>query len=118
MQLIGLYENTDFGGPNSQDWWASTGVRPIYFFSDRFSLALETGMDWAKSEPLDTEGNLWKISFSPQLSRGGKFFSRPVLRVFVTYAKWTEGFKGQIGGTPYRNDTAGMSYGVQAEAWW
>ena len=118
MQLIGLYEKTDFGGPNSEDWWASTGVRPIYFFNDRFSLALETGMDWAKSEPLDTEGNLWKISFAPQLSRGGLFFSRPVIRVFVTYAKWTEGFKGQIGGTPYRNDTQGMSYGVQAEAWW
>jgi maltoporin len=118
MQLIGLYEDTYFGGPDSRDWWASTGVRPIYFFNDRFSIALETGIDWAKSEPLGTQGNLWKITLAPQLQRGGKFFSRPVIRPFVTYAQWTEGFKGQIGGNAYENATVGWSYGIQAEAWW
>jgi maltoporin len=118
MQLVGLYEDTKYGGPNSRNLWASTGVRPIYHFNDRFSVALETGVDWTKSDPLGTEGSLWKITLAPQVSRGGRFFSRPVIRLFVTYAVWSDDFKGLVGGTPYANATDGLSYGIQAEAWW
>jgi maltoporin len=118
MQALALYEDTNFGGPNSRDRWVSVGMRPVYYFNDRFSVALEAGVDWAKSEPLGTDCHLWKITFAPQLSRGNKFFSRPVLRAFVTYAGWSDGFKGQVGGTPFEHATDGFTYGVQAEAWW
>ncbi|HZE12985.1 MAG TPA: carbohydrate porin [Chthoniobacterales bacterium] len=118
MQAVGIYEETEFGGPNSHQRWGSLGARPIYYFSDRFSIALEAGIDWAKSEPLGTDGHLWKITLAPQISRGGKFFDRPVLRAFVTYAKWSDGFKGLVGGTPYQNDTEGLTYGLQVETWW
>ena len=118
MQLVGLYEDTEFGGPNSRNHWASAGVRPIYHFTDRFSIALETGIDWAKSDALGTEGTLWKITVAPQLSRGGKFFSRPVIRPFITWGIWSDDFKGRIGGNAYDNATDGLSYGLQAEAWW
>lgn len=118
MQTVGLYEETNFGGPNSRERWASAGVRPVYFFNDRFSIALEAGVDWTKSDPLGTDGHLWKITLAPQISRGGKFFSRPVLRAFITYAQWSEDFKGRVGGTAYENATEGWSYGLQAEAWW
>ncbi len=118
MQTVGIYEDTKFGGPNSRQRWTSVGIRPVYFFNDRFSVALETGVDWVDSEPLGTDGHLWKITLAPQLSRGGKFFSRPVLRAFVTYAKWSDGFKGMVGGTAYENATDGLSFGMQVEAWW
>lgn len=118
MQAIGIYEDTHFGGPNSRDQWASFGIRPIYHFNDRFSIALETGVDFAKSEPLKTDGHLWKITLAPQISRGGKFFSRPVIRAFVTYAQWSDDFKGYVGGSAYEHATEGWSYGLQAEAWW
>ncbi len=118
MQAIGVYEDTSFGGPNSRNRWASIGARPIYFFNDRFSIALEAGIDWTKSEPLGTDGHLWKITLAPQIARGSKFFGRPVLRAFVTYAGWSDGFKGHVGGTAYENATEGLSYGLQAEAWW
>jgi maltoporin len=118
MQAVGIYEETEFGGPNSHQRWGSLGARPIYYFNDRFSIALEGGIDWAKSEPLGTDGHLWKITLAPQISRGGKFFDRPVLRAFVTYAKWSDGFKGLVGGTPYQNDTEGLTYGLQVETWW
>jgi maltoporin len=118
MQAIGIYEDTDFGGPNARNRWVSVGARPVYFFNDRFSIALEAGIDWAKSEPLNTDGHLWKITFAPQISRGGKFFSRPVLRAFVTYARWSDGYRGQVGGTAYEDALEGLSYGLQAEAWW
>lgn len=118
MQAVGLYEETNFGGPNAREHWASLGARPVYFFNDRFSVALEAGIDWAKSDPLGTDGHLWKITFAPQISRGGKFFSRPVLRAFITYAKWSNDFKGRVGGEAYESATEGWSYGLQAEAWW
>jgi maltoporin len=86
--------------------------------NDRFSIAFEAGIDWAKSEPLGTDGHLWKITLAPQISRGGKFFSRPQLRAFVTYAKWSDGFRGLVGGETYANDLEGLSYGLQAETWW
>lgn len=118
MQTIGIYEDTKYGGQNSRERWASIGARPIYYFNDRFSIALEGGIDWTKSDPLNTEGHLWKITLAPQISRGNKFFSRPVLRAFITYAQWSDDFKGRVGGTAYESGTEGWSYGLQAEAWW
>jgi maltoporin len=118
MQAVGLYEETDFGGENARERWASVGIRPVYHFNDRFSIALETGIDWTRSQPLGTDGHLWKITLAPQISRGGKFFSRPVIRGFVTYAKWSDDFKGRVGGTAYENATDGLSFGMQVEAWW
>ena len=118
MQAVGIYEDTDYGGPESTEQWTSFGVRPVYFFNDRFSIALEAGIDLVKSDPLGTEGHLWKVTLAPQLSRGDKFFSRPVIRPFITYAKWSEDFKGRVGGSAYENATDGLSYGIQVEAWW
>jgi maltoporin len=118
MQAAVVYDNTKFGGDNSRNRWISVGMRPIYYFNDRFSIALETGVDWDHSQPLDTDGHLWKITLAPQISRGNKFFSRPAIRAFVTYAKWSDGFRGHVGGPAYLDDTAGWSYGIQTEAWW
>jgi maltoporin len=119
MQTAFVYEYTHYAGEtNPGNQWISIGARPILHLTDIFSVALETGVDYVNSGPLDADGYLWKITFSPQLSRGRLFFSRPVLRAYVTYAQWANGFKGKVGGTPYQNDTSGLSYGVQVEAWW
>ena len=119
VQAVGLYDKIHFGGSNSDNEWGSLGARPVFFFSDRFSMALEAGIDWTNSQPLNKDGHLWKVTFAPlQISRGEKFFSRPQLRAYVTYAGWSEDFKGSVGGIPYMEDTRGLSYGIQAEAWW
>jgi hypothetical protein len=49
---------------------------------------------------------------------GNQFFSRPVLRAFVTYAQWSNDFVGQAGGQDYLSDHNGFTYGLQMEAWW
>jgi len=63
-------------------------------------------------------GWLRKFTIAPQIAAGRDFFSRPVLRAFITYANWSDGFRGFVGGTPYRNKTSGLTYGVQTEIWW
>ena len=122
---IFVYQRAKDGNP-LHDWnqWVSFGARPEIFFTKYISLAFEAGFDHTKgfvptqngSQYLD--GWLRKITIAPQIGAGRKFFSRPVLRAFLTYANWSDAFRGFVGGTPYLNKTNGLSYGVQAETWW
>lgn len=104
--------------------WQSIGFRPIYHFSERFNLAVELGIDDVKPEN-GTSRTMTKLTISPQISPDFGFWSRPVLRAFVTYASWNTtarlaadttdaiGINGVFG-----NKLSGLSYGIQAEAWW
>ena len=53
----------------------------------------------ARAEQYD--GWLRKFTIAPQIGAGRKFFSRPVLRAFLTYADWSDGFRGLVGGPAY-----------------
>ena len=104
--------------------WASFGVRPEVFFTKYLSLAFEGGFDHTEGFVTTQNGNtqfdgwLRKFTIAPQIGAGRKFFSRPVLRVFLTYANWSNGFRGLVGGVPFEDRTSGLTYGVQAETWW
>jgi maltoporin len=113
-----VYQYTEFGDNAPYQHWASAGFRPIWHFNDIFSLALEPGVDWVSGTAGGHEGVLGKITLAPQVSLGDEFFSRPVLRAFLTYAMWADGLEGGVGGPDYANDTEGWSWGVQMESWW
>ena len=113
-----VYQITDYTDNGGLVQWASAGVRPIFHFNKYLSLALEGGVDWVKNTDQGTSDYLWKITFAPQVSLGNRFFSRPVIRAFVTYAHWGDQFRGQVGGLDYQNETEGLTYGAQMEAWW
>ena len=105
--------------------WASFGVRPEVFFTKYLSLAFETGFDHTEGFATTQTGSntqydgwLRKFTIAPQIGAGRKFFSRPVLRVFLTYANWSNGFRGLVGGIPFEDRTSGLTYGVQTETWW
>jgi maltoporin len=104
--------------------WASFGVRPEIFFNKYLSLAFEAGFDHTEGFVTTANGNtqfdgwLRKFTVAPQIGAGRKFFSRPVLRLFVTYANWSNGFRGLVGGIPFEDRTSGLTYGVQTETWW
>jgi maltoporin len=122
---IFLYQRSKDGNPQ-HDWnqWASFGARPEIFFTKYLSLAFEAGFDHTEGRILTQNGTpyvdgwLRKFTVAPQIGAGRKFFSRPVLRAFLTYASWSNGFRGFVGGIPYQDRTSGLTYGVQAEAWW
>ena len=106
---------------NPQDgWshWVSFGARPEIFFTNHISLAIEGGFDQVHGNVPQFDGWLRKITIAPQIGAGRKFFSRPVLRAFVTYANWSDGLKGYIGGVPFQKRTDGLTFGVQTEHWW
>jgi maltoporin len=122
---IFIYQRSKDGNPQ-HDWnqWISFGARPEIFFTKYISLAFEGGFDHTKGLVLTQNGDTYldgwlrKFTIAPQIGAGRKFFSRPVLRAFLTYASWSDGFRGYVGGTPYLNKTNGLTYGVQAETWW
>ncbi len=116
---IFVYQRSQDGktGHNWDDW-ASFGARPEVFFTEHLSLAVEAGFDHTHSGTGQYDGWLRKVTIAPQIGVGRKFFSRPVLRTFVTYANWSDGLRGFVGGTPFHNRKDGLTYGVQAETWW
>jgi maltoporin len=116
---IVVYQRLKDGNPR-HDWthWVSFGARPEVFFTKYLSLALEAGADHTSSPDRTYDGWLRKVTIAPQIGAGRKFFSRPVLRAFLTYASWSDGFRGYVGGDAYLTRTNGWTYGVQAETWW
>ena len=116
---IFLYQRHRSGrNQDGTDEWVSFGARPVFSFSKHVSLAFEPGFDHTESGLGLYRGWLRKFTIAPQIAAGRDFFSRPVLRAFITYANWSDGFRGFVGGLPYRNQTSGITYGVQTEMWW
>lgn len=116
---IFIYQRTRDGNPeHGWDQWVSFGARPEVFFTKYLSLAFEGGFDHTHSSTGQYDGWLRKFTIAPQIGAGRQFFSRPVLRAFLTYASWSDGLRGFVGGIPFQNCTSGLIYGVQAETWW
>jgi len=119
IQPVVIYQLQTTGNPaDGTNKWFSLGGRPVFFFTDHVSLAFEAGFDHTSSGTGLYDGWLRKFTLAPQIGAGRKFFSRPVLRAFVTYANWSDGLKGFVGGPAYLNKTSGWNFGVQGETWW
>jgi maltoporin len=117
-----VYEDTKRAAGHTK--WMSIGARPIYHFSDNYNLAVEVGHDQVKPDGSPTR-NLTKFTIAPQLSAGGSFWSRPVLRAFYTYGKWNDAAQAAAGaGTAlsrtgvFGASTSGSTIGFQVETWW
>jgi maltoporin len=87
-------------------------------FTDHASLAFEGGFDYTKSGQGLYEGWLSKFTVAQQFGAGRDFFSRPVVRLYLTFAGWSDGFRGRVGGPAYAHATGGITFGVQTENWW
>ena len=112
---IFVYQRTRDGDPlHGHSDWVSFGARPQVFFNKYVSLAFEGGFDYTDGFNSTVNGRVdgWvrKFTIAPQIGVGRKFFSRPVLRTFLTYANWSDGFRGLVGGVPYKKRTDGLSF--------
>jgi maltoporin len=113
-----VYQVSDYREYGGLVQWASAGVRPIWHFNKYVSLAFEGGVDWVQEPDAGSVGNLYKLTLAPQVSLGGRFMSRPVIRAFITYAHWSDDFVGRVGGNDYMGLNEGWTFGTQMESWW
>jgi maltoporin len=118
LQLGGVWQELDNGLPQGDRLtWMSLGARPAYHFSRYFSLELETGFDHT-SQTDGVSGSLMKVTLAPQITPGVAALSRPSLRAYVTYARWSDDFVGLVAPVLYGAESRGFAAGVQIETWW
>jgi len=118
LTLAAVYDYYDLGqGGNDKLEWYSLGARPVYFFTEHLSLAIEAGWDYTDTEG-GAKGSLWKATIAPQITPASHILSRPALRAFVTYAWWSDEFRGSVAENTYSDETEGLSAGLQMETWW
>ncbi len=134
-------------GSGGKKNWFSIGVRPIYRWSDTMNTALEIGYDNVNFDggyagyglsaedienledgvtaddlrscaTLNDSCDLFKVTLAQQWQAGPSIWARPVIRLFVTYAEWNSGNFPQTPGIIPAEDTSGVTFGAQMEAWW
>ncbi|MBX2804663.1 MAG: carbohydrate porin [Hyphomicrobiales bacterium] len=124
LQWASVARYEDFGaadptaGLGESILWLSTGIRPVYYLTDNFNIAFESGIDWIDNDRLGVSGHVWKNTIALQLQKQRGYFERPVIRAFATYASWDDDLKGEVGGINFDDDTSGIVYGIQLESWW
>ena len=117
-QAVAIYQHDDLGLEENTDLkWYSLGFRPVYSITELYNLAMEAGYDYTELDSGE-EGGLLKLTAAAEITPETGFFSRPVLRFFLTYATWSDEFRGLVGGKTNADDTSGFSMGVQFESWW
>ena len=118
LQALVVYQELENGAAsNSRVHWLSVGARPVRQLGRFSSVAVEAGWDHTKQGDLPG-GSLFKITVAPQITPTLKFLSRPSLRAFVTWARWSDAFRGQIAAATDPDAVRGTSVGVQLESWW
>jgi maltoporin len=117
LQGVAIYQNSDLGtSDNIKSTWFSLGFRPAYHFNRFFSLETELGYDYTDKDEAES-GSLFKVTIAPQITPQAKVFSRPSIRMFLTYAVWSNEFEGMVALPSYKKDNDGISAGVQVESW-
>lgn len=123
MFYVGVYENLELDNDAGRSWM-SVGVRPTVYWSPLMSTAVELGYDRVSPEAANRDdAYMQKITVSQQWTAGRKFFARPQLRLFATYANWNEDAYQEFGVNAASDSIAvdegdGLTFGAQAEVWW
>jgi maltoporin len=124
MQWVAVARHEETGASGDVTW-LSTGVRPMFYVTPQINIAWESGIDYVDNGILDASGFLWKNTLALQFQAQPGYFERPVLRLFGTYATWSEelsgielGANGIAAGSEFSDDTDGFIFGVQLETWW
>ena len=118
LQTFTLYQELENGAASdSRIRWVSLGARPVRKLGRFFSLATEVGWDYTVQGD-QPGGSLLKLTVAPQIKPAFKYFSRPSLRAFVTWAHWSDSFRGRVATATNPNAVRGSAFGVQMETWW
>jgi maltoporin len=106
------------------------GIRPVYWICDNFAIQGVAAGAYIDNVRIDSgtpafgkDGAEGIFTIAPTIKPKGGFFTRPEIRVFATYALWSQSLRGTsaAGGTnspPYNGRTnQGWLIGSQMEIW-
>lgn len=135
LQAAAVIEQADNGASSSsKSRWYSVGVRPLYYFTDNFHLASGLGYSIVNNESeTSTSGKvgdrtLMRLTIAPEMALGKGFYTRPVVRAFVTYSQWNDANKdttnsksllGALSSSTkaFENKNDALQFGVESEIW-
>jgi maltoporin len=106
----------------------TVGVRPVYWISDNIALQGAAAFSYIDNVRVDSgspafgrSGQTGIFTIAPTIKPKGGFFTRPEIRLFATYAVWSNSLKGTSasgGNPPYSGNTnQGWLIGSQMEIW-
>jgi maltoporin len=116
----------------------SAGIRPVFWVSDNIAIqgaASGSYIDNVRSQTgaaFGRSGEYGIVTIAPTIKPKGGFFTRPEIRLFATFAAWSNSLKGTSaaggavgtgntnnGSIPYSNSNAnyGWLFGSQMEIW-
>ncbi len=123
-QLALVYQRDDrgTGEVGAVTDWYSAGTRLGFALAEHFKLLGEVGYDLVKKSNGADPQYLAKFTVAPALTAGRGFMTRPELRLFYTWAMWSETARGATvdSGRLYTatDFLSGATFGLQGEAWW
>ncbi|MEO5668074.1 MAG: carbohydrate porin [Bdellovibrionota bacterium] len=120
MHALALAElRQDFFAKSKKGWYFSAGIRPVYFVTENFHVAVELGHDEAEDDGYQGGKTLrlTRLTIAPEIVAAKKIWSRPALRFFYSTSFWNNDARGLIGTGAYANDTSGNTWGFQGEVW-
>jgi len=137
----GNASGVDFAGFSATTW--TIGIRPVWNVVNYFKLQGDFAYQAYKPKVTYASGgiggstdsqSMFKATiaptFAPLAGPGGSYWTRPELRLFVTYASWNQAAQnaGMVGqgscaatgtsGSVFGCSTEGFTFGAQIEAWW
>jgi maltoporin len=127
-QVVGVYQRDDEGTgvSGAVTTWYSAGARASFAFVEHAKAIGEFGYDQVnKSNGSQTDPQtLAKGTLALAVSSGKALMARPELRLFTTYARWSETARiavidsARIYTDNYPTYLSGWTFGLQGEAWW
>ncbi|HEY5706015.1 MAG TPA: carbohydrate porin [Terrimicrobiaceae bacterium] len=97
------------------------GIRPVYWIWGPFAIQGQAGYSYISNvrsgSAFGEGGSLGIFTIAPTIKPRGGFFTRPELRIYATFATWSDSLRGAVGGSYYSNNTYGWNFGIQAETW-
>jgi maltoporin len=126
---VGLvWQHDDLGGGGTIQDWYSAGTRVSIAFTEHAKLLGEVGYDRVKKNNGAPVLSLAKFTVAPTIAASRGFWGRPELRLFYTWATWSQAAAGANvdSGMLYTAPDpitgayklSGSTFGLQTEAMW
>ena len=127
-QALGFDNNGNLKIASGSRNIVTVGVRPVYWISDNIAIQGAAAFSYIDNVRNSTgtaaygrSGQTGIFTIAPTIKPKGGFFTRPEIRLFATYAVWSNSLKGTTASgnnPPYNGNTnQGWLIGSQMEIW-